>query len=80
MHETPIISDPAIMLGRPVVAGTRVTVDEILDRLADSETADQIVASHAGLTADGIQAALRFGADAVRAATPIEQQPPLELH
>ncbi len=80
VHETLIISDPAIMLGRPVVVGTRVTVDEILDCLADGQSADQIAASRPGLTAAGIQAALRFGADTVRAATPIAQTPPLELH
>ncbi len=68
------------MMGRPVVAGTRVTVDEILDRLADGLTADQLLALHPGLTAAGILAALRHAADTVRAATPVGEIPPLEMH
>jgi len=33
-----ILSDPSIMMGKPVVAGTRITVESILEKLADGES------------------------------------------
>lgn len=62
-----IVSDPRVMMGKPVVAGTRVTVEQILEKLAAGETVDEILASHPRLTAEGITAALRFAAEALRA-------------
>ncbi len=62
-----IISNPDIMMGKPVVAGTRITVELILDKLAAGETADQILEAHSRLTMDSIQAALKFAAEALRA-------------
>jgi len=38
-----IESDPAVMGGKPVVAGTRITVELILDKLAAGETVEQIL-------------------------------------
>ena len=55
-----IISDPAVMLGKPVVAGTRVTVDLILDKMASGETIEQIVAAHPRLTRQSVLAAFDF--------------------
>ncbi len=57
-----IRSDPAVLMGKPVVAGTRIAVELILDKLAAGETFDQILEAHPRLTSDGIQAALRFAA------------------
>lgn len=37
MEQTKITSDPIIMMGKPVIAGTRITVELILDRLAAGE-------------------------------------------
>ncbi len=79
MREKLIISDPAIKLGRPVVAGTRITVDEILDRLANGATIDEVIASHPGLAVAGVLDALRFAAEAVRDDSPIAEKSPLEL-
>ena len=62
-----IVSDPAIMMGKPVVAGTRITVELILDKLAADETFDQIIEAHPQLTRAAIRAALTFAADALRA-------------
>jgi uncharacterized protein (DUF433 family) len=59
-----IVSDPGIMMGKPVVEGTRVTVELILEKLAAGETVEQIVDAHPGLTADAVREALRFAADA----------------
>ena len=55
-----IISDPNIMMGKSVVAGTRITVELILEKLSAGETIEQIIKCHPNLTRQGIQAALNF--------------------
>lgn len=45
-----ITTDPEVMLGKPVVAGTRITVEEILRRLAAGERAEDILEAHPRLT------------------------------
>jgi uncharacterized protein (DUF433 family) len=61
-----IISDPAIMMGKPVIAGTRRTVELILEKLAAGETVDQLLDAHPRLTREAIQAALAFAPEALR--------------
>ena len=67
MKEELIRCDPGIMMGKPVVAGTRITVELILEKLAAGETTEQILAAHPRLTLEAIQAALAFAARALRA-------------
>src|ERR1039457_2361953 len=62
-----VVSDPAIMMGKPVIAGTRITVELILDKLAAGESVQQILDSHPELTEDRVRAALAFAADVLRA-------------
>ena len=62
-----IISDPKIMMGKPVIAGTRITVEIILEKLSAGETEEQIIEAHPGLTHDAIRASLAFAAKALRA-------------
>ena len=62
-----IISDPKIMMGKPVVFGTRITVELILEKLSSGESVDQILNSYPQLTKEGIQAALSFAAKALKA-------------
>jgi uncharacterized protein (DUF433 family) len=62
-----IISDPAIMMGKPVVDGTRITVELILEKLAAGETVEQILSAHPRLTKEAIRAALAFAAEALKA-------------
>ncbi len=57
-----ILSDPAVMMGKPVIAGTRITVELILEKLAAGETVEQLLESHPRLTRAAISAALRFAA------------------
>ena len=38
-----IVSNPDVMLGKPVVEGTRITVEMILERLAEGESVDQML-------------------------------------
>ena len=66
--ENPLIqSQPNVMMGKPVIAGTRITVESILERIGAGETPEQIVASHPRLTKEGVLAAASFGAQALRA-------------
>jgi uncharacterized protein (DUF433 family) len=55
------------MRGKPVVAGTRITVELILEKLAAGESVEQILSEHPRLTAEGIRAAIAFAADVLRA-------------
>ena len=62
-----IQSNPSIMMGKPVVAGTRIPVELILEKLAEGETIDQLLEAHPRLSKEGILAALSFAASALRA-------------
>ena len=67
MSEPMIASDPKVMMGKPVVAGTRVTVDLILEKLGSGEPMEALLEAHPRLTREGVLAALRFAAQALRA-------------
>ena len=54
---------PAIMFGRPVIKGTRITVEHVLRKLAGGMTVEQIITDHPHLTPDDIYAAAAFAAD-----------------
>ena len=60
-----ITSDPSVMLGKPVVAGTRITVELILRKLGAGETIEQILDSHPQVSREAVHAALSFAADAL---------------
>lgn len=62
-----ITSDPAVMMGKPVIAGTRITVEFILTSMAAGESIDQILDEHPHLTRDAIHAALAYAAELLRA-------------
>jgi uncharacterized protein (DUF433 family) len=62
MPKPAVLSNPAVMMGKPVVAGTRLTVELILEKLAAGETVEQLLDAHPRLTRDGISAALEFAA------------------
>jgi len=62
-----VVSDPGLMMGKPVIAGTRITVELILEKLAAGETVEQIVDAHPRLNDDAVRAALAFAAGALRA-------------
>jgi len=67
MPQSLITSDPNVMMGKPVVAGTRITVELILERLAAGESAEQILSEHPRLTGESIRAAIAFAAEVLRA-------------
>ncbi len=65
MEDKLIALEPAVMMGKPTIAGTRITVELILEKLATGETVDQILEAHPRLTRNGVLAALRFAARAM---------------
>jgi uncharacterized protein (DUF433 family) len=54
--------NPAIMFGKPVIKGTRITVELILRKLAGGLTVDEILIDHPHLNPDDIYAAAAFAA------------------
>jgi uncharacterized protein (DUF433 family) len=65
------------MMGKPVVAGTRITVELILEKLAAGESVEDILNAHPRLNEEAIRAALAFAAEALRADViyPVETVP-----
>src|SRR4051812_23869121 len=49
-----IVSNPAVIMGKPVIAGTRITVDLILEKMASGETIDQLLEARPRLTRESI--------------------------
>ncbi len=55
--------NPDIMFGKPVIKGSRITVELILRKLAGSKTVEEIIADHPHLTPEDIYAAAAYAAD-----------------
>ncbi len=66
MNENLIHSDPAVMMGKPVIKGTRITVELILEKLAAGESVDQLLGSYPHLTREGILAAIDYAVKVLR--------------
>lgn len=75
MNAALIVSDPTVMLGKAVVAGTRITVDLILDKLAAGESVDDMLLAHPRLSCEAVQAALSFPARSLRGETVLDANP-----
>jgi uncharacterized protein (DUF433 family) len=58
--------NPKIMLGKPVIKGTRITVEQILESLSESNSIDEILQAYPHLTKDDVHAALSFAAQSIR--------------
>jgi len=67
MKKELIVVDPKIMMGKPVIKGTRIPVELILEKLAAGESEDQILKEHPRLTRAAIHSALAFAAKTLRA-------------
>ena len=52
-----VSSDVAILRGKPVIAGTRIAVETILDLLAAGLTSDEVVKEYPGLTVESVRGA-----------------------
>lgn len=62
-HHPRIVIDPEIMLGKPTIKGTRLTVELILEQLGSGLTIEELLDSYPHLTLEDIQAALLYAAD-----------------
>lgn len=64
-HER-IVSDPDIMVGKPTIRGTRITVELILEKLGEGMTIEEMLEAYPHLTREQVLAALQFAADYLR--------------
>jgi uncharacterized protein (DUF433 family) len=71
-----ITIDPKVMVGKPVIRGTRLTVSHILGLLAHGATVEEIRAEYGGLTAEDIRACILFAKEALDSNTflPLERE------
>jgi uncharacterized protein (DUF433 family) len=61
-----IHSDPEILAGKPVVKGTRLSVDFLLELFANGWSEDQVLESYPNLTRDSLRAVFAFAAESTR--------------
>lgn len=66
MTDQQIVTNPKVALGKPVVAGTRITVELILEKLAAGETVEQLLEAHPRLTREAVRAAIAYAGDVLR--------------
>jgi uncharacterized protein (DUF433 family) len=57
--------NPQVMMGKPVIRGTRITVELILTKLSEGETEAELIEDYPHLTQDDIRAAIAYGAASV---------------
>jgi uncharacterized protein (DUF433 family) len=57
--------DPGVMVGKPVITGTRLTVEFILNLLTHGATIDKILGEYRGLSTDDIRACLLFASQSL---------------
>ena len=60
LYQERIIQDPQIMVGKPVVKGTRIPVEKVLDQLAYRPDLDELLAIYPELTVDDVRACLAY--------------------
>lgn len=55
--------DPAVLVGKPIIKGTRISVELILDRLADGWTMEDMLVSYPHVSREDVLAALSFASE-----------------
>jgi uncharacterized protein (DUF433 family) len=61
-----IVVDPGILGGKPIVKGTRISVEFLLELFASGATRDDVLKAYTHLTTDDIEEALRYAAEALK--------------
>jgi len=61
-----IVLDPRVLVGKPVIKGTRIAVELVVDLLAKGWTPDQILDSYPNITGDDIRACLAYASEVLR--------------
>ena len=62
MQEALIVRDPKVMLGKPIIKGTRITVELIVRKIADGFSIQDILDGYPALTEEQIRTALDYAA------------------
>jgi uncharacterized protein (DUF433 family) len=62
-NEPRIATDPKVLLGKPVIRGTRISVELILRKLGEGATERDLIEAYPHLTAEDIRAAMKYAAD-----------------
>jgi uncharacterized protein (DUF433 family) len=57
-----IVINPKVMVGKPIIRGTRITVEHIMRELAGGMSADEVLDAHPHLTAEDVRAACAYAA------------------
>ena len=65
MSESSIIVDPTILGGKPVVRGTRISVELLLRKLSEGASVDDLLEAYPRLTKADIHAAIAYAADTI---------------
>ena len=73
-YQDRITADPAILVGKPVVRGTRISVETVLEHLADNPNLDELFAAFPRLTPEDVRACLAY-ASALAAGEDVEPAP-----
>jgi uncharacterized protein (DUF433 family) len=61
-----IVSDPAILGGKPIIKGTRISVEMVMEWIASGVSRDEILDAHRHLTSEDVQQAIGYAAHAVK--------------
>jgi uncharacterized protein (DUF433 family) len=63
MSNVRVVADPAVMMGKPCIRGTRITVELILRKLGSGRSFADLLDAYPQLAEDDLRAALAFAAD-----------------
>jgi len=61
-----IVADPKVLVGKPVIRGTRLAVEFVIDLLAQGWSEDQIIDNYPGVEHEDIAACLRYASDLLK--------------
>jgi uncharacterized protein (DUF433 family) len=75
LYQERIVTDPRILAGKPVVKGTRIAVDLVLEELSHNPDVNELLAAHPDLTRDYVQACLVY-AQAIVTGEEVSPKPP----
>ncbi len=66
MSDARIVSDPKVLMGKPVIAGTRISVELVLEEIGAGSSIDDILLAYPHLTREQVLAAVRFASQVIR--------------
>jgi len=66
MSDAQIVSDPNILAGKPVIGGTRISVELVLEEIGAGSSIDDILRAYPHLTREQLLAAVRFASQVIR--------------